>query len=97
MENRKSAGTFLGFVIGGLIGAAIALLYAPRPGSETRQKLIEDSEKLKDAAIDSVKQARDSTEAVIEDAWARMNIIAQETKDFVGRLKEVEPDMVKGK
>ncbi|MBN2385409.1 MAG: YtxH domain-containing protein [Anaerolineales bacterium] len=97
MNSRISAGTFWGFLAGGLIGAAVALLYAPRSGSETRQKLAEDGQKLKDSAIESIKGVRDSAEATIKDAQARINLVAQETKDFVERLKDVDPETVTGR
>jgi gas vesicle protein len=41
-EDRSGAsGVILAFLLGGLTGAALALLYAPRSGRETRERLSE--------------------------------------------------------
>ena len=37
MSNDSNAGFLAGLVVGALIGAAVALLYAPQPGTETRR------------------------------------------------------------
>ena len=38
-DSTSAATVFTAFVIGALAGAAVALLYAPAPGEETRRKL----------------------------------------------------------
>jgi gas vesicle protein len=38
-ENHSASSTILAFLIGGLTGAALATLYAPRSGRETRDLL----------------------------------------------------------
>jgi len=41
-EHRSDAAGYLGwFLLGGVVGAAAALLLAPRPGQETRDMLLE--------------------------------------------------------
>jgi gas vesicle protein len=50
-EGRYSAGSLiLGFFIGGLVGAGVALLLAPQPGRETRQKIKELADEAKEKA-----------------------------------------------
>ncbi len=39
VSNRRRGGMFTGFLIGGLIGATVALLTAPQPGEQTRREL----------------------------------------------------------
>jgi gas vesicle protein len=41
MYERRGGSVFGAFVLGGLIGAVLGLLFAPRPGSETREMLTE--------------------------------------------------------
>lgn len=74
-RNGSDFGSFLsGFVFGGLIGAAVALLMAPQSGEETR-KLIRDkgielrdktSEALEDAAAEARARADELTKMARE-------------------------------
>ena len=42
MSDSKDFGAFLiGFIVGGLTGAAVALLFAPQSGEETRELIHE--------------------------------------------------------
>jgi gas vesicle protein len=38
-DHGSGASVLLAFLLGGLTGAALAILYAPRPGTETREML----------------------------------------------------------
>lgn len=62
MHGEKcSGGSFVaGMLVGSLVGAGIALLFAPRSGAETRQRIREMSEDLRDTASDYVNKAGDS-------------------------------------
>jgi len=53
-DNSGDLGSFLaGFVIGGLIGAAVALLTAPQSGEQTRQLIADKSIELRDRAAET--------------------------------------------
>jgi gas vesicle protein len=39
METKHSGSSFSSFILGGLIGAFLGVLYAPATGKETREKL----------------------------------------------------------
>ncbi|MDR2811766.1 MAG: YtxH domain-containing protein [Endomicrobium sp.] len=58
MNDNKD--TLLVFILGGLIGAALGVLYAPKSGKETRQdikKFSEDvADKVKDLGEDSIEK-----------------------------------------
>jgi gas vesicle protein len=54
------------FLLGGIVGAGLALLLAPQSGAETRRKITEASDDLKHKADDLVKHARGSVESAIE-------------------------------
>ena len=72
MANDDDFGTFLaGFVIGGLVGAAVAMLMAPQSGEETRTLIKEKSIELKDRATEYGADARDRAEKALEDARTR--------------------------
>jgi gas vesicle protein len=51
MSDHDDFGSFLvGFVVGGLTGAVVALLFAPQSGEETRTVIKEKSIELRDKA-----------------------------------------------
>ena len=88
-----------GFVIGGLVGAAVALVMAPQSGEETRAVIMEKSIELKDKAVVSAEEARTRAEKAMEDARmraeesveelrVRVDELAQLTKERAGELQQ---------
>ena len=58
-DNSGDLGSFLaGFVIGGLIGAGVALLMAPQSGEETRALIADKSIELRDRAVTTAGEAQ---------------------------------------
>jgi gas vesicle protein len=59
-NNGSSAGTVLAaFAIGALAGAAVALLYAPATGEETRRKLSEKAREGRERADQLAREGRE--------------------------------------
>jgi gas vesicle protein len=71
---------FAGVLIGGLVGAAAALLVAPQSGEETRKQLTKTSEDLRDRAQDVVEDARERAEATIADSRRRAERIIEDAR-----------------
>lgn len=80
---------FWGFIIGGLTGAVFALLYAPQSGEETRQILVDNSQKLKEDALDSIQQAQDVALDKVNEAQIRIDAINKETKELLSQLQSI--------
>jgi len=58
-DNSGDLGSFLaGFVIGGLIGAGVALLMAPQSGEETRALITDKSIELRDRAVETAGEVQ---------------------------------------
>ncbi len=55
-EREGSSSFFIGFLVGVLAGAAIGILYAPKPGKETRAMLKEKATEFKDKASDMLSR-----------------------------------------
>jgi gas vesicle protein len=51
-----------GFMLGAIVGAAAALLFAPGPGTDTRRRVGETVRKLGGAARDRLNEGRDLVE-----------------------------------
>ena len=58
MADRDGSG-FLWFLAGLGIGAALGILYAPKTGEETRQKIREAAEQGRDVVKESAQKARE--------------------------------------
>jgi gas vesicle protein len=81
-ENNNELGSFLaGFVIGGLVGAATALILAPQSGEETRQQVASKSRDLRSTSEERLQQYRERADNIVADTRGRM----QETG---GRVQE---------
>lgn len=65
VERTDDGGTVLPFLWGALIGAGIALLFAPRSGRETRAELSSGARRLKQAAEDTVRGVQDGVTDVM--------------------------------
>lgn len=66
-EKKFGAGSvILSFFIGGLIGAGIALLVAPKSGAETRKQIKEFAEEAKDKAETYIEKVKEKASAAVE-------------------------------
>ena len=59
MSKDNSGTLMVAFVIGALTGAAVALLFAPATGEETRELLGQKAREGRDKAREAVDQGRD--------------------------------------
>jgi len=71
-SDHDEFGAFLvGFVVGGLTGAVVSLLFAPQSGEETRALIRDKSIELRDYASQSAEEALTRAEAAAAEARAR--------------------------
>ena len=82
MSDRDEFGAFLvGFIVGGLSGAVVALLFAPQTGEETRTLIKDKSIELRDRAQMTAEEAIARAEAVAADARARADDLARQLRE----------------
>lgn len=82
MSDRDEFGAFLvGFIVGGLSGAVVALLFAPQTGEETRALIKDKSIELRDRAQISAEEAIARAEAAAADARARADELAKQLRE----------------
>lgn len=103
MSDRDDFGAFLiGFVVGGLTGAVVALLFAPQSGEETRTYIKEKSIELRDKAAEQAEQVAQKAEELAEEAKVRSKETIESVKargqeaiegvkKAVAKKKPVEP------
>ena len=67
-RDSNASSVILAFLLGGLAGAAVALLYAPRSGQETRDLLSERMRETADRGRELKEQAVGRGRALVNDA-----------------------------
>ncbi len=92
-DNSNDLGAFLaGFVIGGLVGAATAIILTPQSGEETRSLIANKSNELLQSGGARVQQVRESAGAYSHDyldkAGSALSNTRQQVKDVGGRVQE---------
>ena len=58
-DDRGAGGVMIGFMLGAIAGAAVALLMAPASGEETRRRLGEKAREGRDKASEAARQSRE--------------------------------------
>jgi len=87
MSSDNGTDFLAGFLLGAVAGAAMALLFAPQTGEETRRQLKERGIELKDKADEISAQVRERA----EEASARSRIVLEE------RVAQLEEAVAEGK
>jgi len=93
MSDRDEFGAFLvGFVVGGLTGAVVSLLFAPQSGEETRALIKDKSIELRDKAQVTGEEALARAEALAADARRRAEELTREARaraeQLAGEVRE---------
>jgi len=58
-ENNQGATILVSFLIGGIVGAGLALLLAPQSGRKTRKQIADMAEEVLDYTSDYAKKLKD--------------------------------------
>jgi hypothetical protein len=67
VEREEGSGSFLmGLLAGTVLGAGLGMLFAPRAGSELRNQLGEQAERLRSTANDTYHQATDKVSQMVD-------------------------------
>lgn len=74
MEEKKNYGPLFlaGMAFGGLAGAVVALVMAPKSGPETRAMLMDKGIEIRDQVDQSVRHARSEAEGKVADVRGRI-------------------------
>lgn len=90
-SDRDEFGAFLvGFIVGGLTGAVVSLLFAPQSGEETRALIRDKSIELRDRAADTAEEALARAEAAAAEARVRAEELARQART---RAEDLAKDM----
>ena len=82
-EKNSGIGTFLGgLLVGGLAGAVIALLNAPRPAQETRAQIRTKGIELKDTTEQKVEEFWTQGRAAVDESQKQWTKASEEIKQI---------------
>jgi len=105
-DSNFSSGVLLGFLAGGAMGAALALLFAPKTGKELRQEIksktdeyLDDADKYiaeaKDKAIHLINDGKKMSEKLIKDAKERSDELLRDAEKVLEDAKSKTDEFVK--
>ena len=69
-DNTAAVGALM-LMAGGIIGAGLALLYAPQPGKKTRKQIGRYSRRVRNDAEEMIRDTAESVTDLVEDLGAR--------------------------
>lgn len=87
-SNNGLGTTFLAFTLGAVIGGGVALLTAPRSGSETRKKLQEKLDETQSKMQDITQEAEDRVKKTVQDGMDKLEEKADLIKSAAKAGKE---------
>ncbi|PKN76661.1 MAG: hypothetical protein CVU52_03815 [Deltaproteobacteria bacterium HGW-Deltaproteobacteria-10] len=76
-----------GLIVGGLIGAALGILYAPKSGKETREDIARKTEELLNKAKEEYEKAVEKSKLAYESATKRIQELELSAKEKVDEVE----------
>ncbi len=77
-HEEEKAGFFVGFLMGGVIGALAGLLLAPKSGRELREVILQKGEETLDEAKGYYQEAREKSKSILDEARQRADDLRNE-------------------
>lgn len=92
LVERDSGGSFGSFCLGALVGAGLALLFAPQSGEETQEEIRVGAQKLRAAAEERMREAQVTLEDRLENVREGVESHVELVRDAVesGRMAAEE-------
>lgn len=78
----------VGVVVGGAIGAAAALMYAPQPGEATRTRLRESATEARERTAALAEQTRGRASEVVHTAQSRLSEVGDQVRSKADGLSQ---------
>jgi gas vesicle protein len=90
-QNTRDRGFFIAVIAGGVIGAGLAMYFAPRAASELRKRMSGSARNLRDAATKQYERTSARVSAAVGEMTRKGQTVRDEVADTVARsAREVE-------
>lgn len=86
-EKKIAAAALLVFA-GGVIGAGLALLFAPQSGSRTRKDILRYSKKARHRADEAVEDLAENVSTLVETIGEKTDDLLEKGKDVAGSARK---------
>jgi gas vesicle protein len=101
MSENGSKNFLYGFIAGGIVGVALALLYAPKTGKEMRESIKGNASKAiselddyfeytKDSVSKVVNEAKKKSEDLVNQARKQAKNLIQESEELLSKAKDID-------
>ena len=88
-NGRNGGATFLiGFIAGSMLGAGLALLFAPKPGDETRREVAERAQRVRDRAREGLGTASERVSQFAERGRVMYEDAAEKAREAARAVRE---------
>lgn len=105
-ENNFSSGMLMGLLVGGALGATLALLFAPKSGKELRQDIksktdvyLDDADKYiaeaKHKASDMINDGKKKSEKLIKEAKSKSDELLNDAERILSDARSKTDEIVK--
>ena len=84
----------LGAIIGGAIGAALGMLYAPAEGSDLRREMGEKLDDVMDGAKDVIRNAKSTAEKLFSGGMESIDSFEEEVHSVAAKMRERADDIL---
>jgi len=89
---REGGGGIGSFILGALVGAGLALLFAPKSGEETQEEIKSRAIKLKDVAQERVREAQHNLEGRLSTARDHLQTRVETVREAVDSGRKAAVD-----
>ncbi len=86
--SNQIEGFVKGIILGGLIGAALGILYAPQSGRKTRKDIADTAEDLLEKAKEEYETALKKSGKAYDSAIKQLKRLESSAKEKVGEMEE---------
>lgn len=94
MSDRGSGDFLKGLLVGGALGAVLALLYAPKSGRETREELGDRVDELYGKTREEYEAALEKTRHSYEAAVSRLRHLEEDARQKAHEMEHLVEDLV---
>jgi gas vesicle protein len=87
-SGRSGGGFLVGFIAGSMIGAGLALLFAPKAGDQTRREVAEQAQRVREKAREGLGTASDRVSQFAERGKAMYQTAADKAREAAQAVRE---------